>query len=92
MSNVTAEFVDFAALEAGWSIGRTTAYDLIRQGKIRSITLRREGNLRGKRLVEVASVRQLLAACPTDIDPKLSAQLRKTRQGEKSVRTRKPNA
>lgn len=80
------EWVDPAGLKEGWGIGRSFAYDLIREGKIRSITLRREGCLRGKRLIEVKSVRELFASCDSGIDPALSEQLRRARRGEKPTR------
>lgn len=79
------EWVDPAGLKAGWGIGRSQCYKLIREGKIRSITLRREGCLRGKRLIEILSVRELLASCESGIDPALSEQLRRARCGQKPV-------
>ena len=41
-------------------LSRSTLYQLASLGKIRMISLRREGNLRGKRLVAVESVRHYL--------------------------------
>ena len=38
-------------------IGRSLLYELIREGKVRSICLRREGKLGGMRLVSVQSLR-----------------------------------
>jgi hypothetical protein len=72
-----AEFTDFAGLERGWSIKRGQAYELIRDGAIRSVVLRRKGRIRGRRLIQVASVRAWLAAQPTDVDKRFSKQLRK---------------
>jgi hypothetical protein len=74
-----AEFVDLSGLKSGWGIGRSLFYELLKAGKIRSINLRREGRVRGKRLVEVQSVREFLAKCSNNIDPQLSEQLRHTR-------------
>jgi hypothetical protein len=74
-----AEFVDLAGLKSGWGINRTLGYELPRDGRIRSVNLRREGRIRGKRLIEVQSVREFLASCSDNIDPQLSEQLRRTR-------------
>ena len=74
-----AEFVDLAGLRAGWGINRTFGYELMRDGRIRSVNLRREGRLRGKRLIEVASVREYICFVFPDIDPVLSKQLRRVR-------------
>jgi len=41
-------------------LSRSTLYQLAAIGKIRTISLRREGNLRGKRLIAVESVRHYL--------------------------------
>jgi hypothetical protein len=82
------EFVDLNGLEAGYGIGRSHAYLLIRDGAIKSISLRRGGNVRGKRLIEVESVRRFLSTCPADVNPHLSEQLRRARRGEKTVKRR----
>jgi hypothetical protein len=78
-----AEFVDLTGLKVGWGIGRSLCYELLKNGRIRSVNLRREGRRRGKRLIEVQSVREYLASCDNNIDPLLSEQLRRTRRGEK---------
>jgi hypothetical protein len=54
------EFVDCKGLEAGWGIKRSLAYSLLADGLIRGVSLRRRGQLRGKRLFDVASVREFL--------------------------------
>lgn len=54
------EFVDFQGLERKFGIRRSTAYNLVRDGVIRSVSLRRRGRTRGKRLFDVASVRDFL--------------------------------
>jgi hypothetical protein len=41
-------------------LGRSMLYQLASVGKIRTISLRREGNLRGKRLISVESLRHYL--------------------------------
>jgi len=58
--HIDPEFVDFRGLEAGWGIRRSLAYQLLNDGKIRSVSLRRRGRLRGKRLFCVHSVREFL--------------------------------
>ena len=55
-----AEFVDCKGLEAGWGIKRSLAYALLSEGAIRGVSLRRDGQLKGKRLFDVASVRSYL--------------------------------
>jgi len=54
------EFVDCKGLEVGWGIKRSLAYSLLADGLIRGVSLRRRGQLRGKRLFDVASVREFL--------------------------------
>jgi len=54
------EFVDFRGLEAGWGIKRSLAYALLADGAIEGVSLRRRGQLRGKRLFNVDSVRAFL--------------------------------
>jgi hypothetical protein len=56
------EFVDCKGLETGWGIKRSLAYSLLADGLIRGVSLRRRGQLRGKRLFDVASVRTYLAS------------------------------
>ena len=76
------EFVDLTSLKTNFGIGRSLCYELLKEGRISSVNVRREGRLRGKRLIEVESVRQFLASCSHQIDPLLSEQLAKTRRGE----------
>ena len=78
-----AEFVDLTDLKVGFGIGRSLCYELLKHRRIRSVNLRRDGRLRGKRLIEVQSAREYLASCGDSIDPLLSEQLRRTRRGEK---------
>jgi hypothetical protein len=59
-SHLDPEFVDCKGLEAGWGIKRSLAYSLLADGLIRGVSLRRRGQLRGKRLFDVASVRAFL--------------------------------
>ena len=57
------EFVDFVGLEKKFGIRRSTAYNLLKDGVIRGVSLRRRGRTRGKRLFDVQSVREYLKAC-----------------------------
>ena len=60
--HIDPEFVDCKGLEAGWGIKRSLAYQLLADGVIKGVSLRRRGQLRGKRLFSVDSVRQFLAS------------------------------
>ena len=44
------------------SLGRTALYEGIREGRIKSISLRKKNTARGRRLVSVASLREYLAS------------------------------
>jgi len=55
-----AEFVDAPGLQARFGIKRSLAYTLMGEGAIKGVSLRRHGQLKGKRLFEVASVRAYL--------------------------------
>jgi hypothetical protein len=61
-SHFNPEFVDCKGLEAGWGIRRSLAYQLLADGAIKGVSLRRRGQLRGKRLFSVDSVREFLRA------------------------------
>lgn len=43
-----------------FSIGRSSLYNLLNEGKLRSVSLRIRGNLRGKRLISAESLRMLM--------------------------------
>lgn len=58
--HIDPEFVDCKGLEAGWGIKRSLAYQLLNDGKIQGVSLRRRGQSRGKRLFSVDSVRNFL--------------------------------
>ena len=60
--HIDPEFVDCQGLQAGWGIRRSLAYQLLADGKIRGVSLRRRGRTRGKRLFDVSSVREFLRA------------------------------
>jgi hypothetical protein len=71
-----AEFVDAHSLRFMFGIGRSLAYQLLSEGAIRSISLRRKGNTRGKRLFEVATVREFLSKQDGDVSPAFSERMR----------------
>jgi hypothetical protein len=54
------EFVNTDGMLAVFGIKRSLAYDLLGQGKIRGVSLRRQGKQRGKRLFVAQSVRDYL--------------------------------
>ena len=58
--HIDPEFVDCRGLEAGWGIKRSLAYQLLADGKIKGVSLRRRNQIRGKRLFSVDSIRQFL--------------------------------
>ena len=58
--HIAPEFVDCKGLEAGWGIKRSLAYQLLNDGKIQGVSLRRRGAIRGKRLFSVDSIRAFL--------------------------------
>ena len=59
-SRVDPEFVDFVGLRQLFGIKRSLAYQLMANGEIKSVSLRRRGTVRGKRLFSVDSCRQFL--------------------------------
>jgi hypothetical protein len=73
---IDPEFCGLRELEARFGIKRSTAYNLIAEGAIRSVVLRRKGTIKGRRLCDVASVRKFLALLPSDVSPVLSANCR----------------
>ena len=74
---VDPEFVDFAGLYALYGIKRSLGYQLIAQGLIRSVTLRRRGALKGKRLIDARSVRELIAAAPEKTSARFSKEMKR---------------
>jgi hypothetical protein len=54
------EFVDSYGLKVGFGISRSLAYVLAQAGLIQSVSIRRPGTARGKRLWRVSSVRRYL--------------------------------
>ena len=55
------EFLDARGVEARYSIRRSLLYELHHGGHIESVSLRRRGQSRGKRLFSVDSIRSFLA-------------------------------
>ena len=56
------EFLDARGVEARFSIRRSLLYELHNGGHIKSVSLRRRGQSRGKRLFSVDSLRKFLAS------------------------------
>ena len=56
------EFLDARGVEARFSIRRSLLYELHNGGHIKSVSLRRRGQTRGKRLFCVDSIREFLRA------------------------------
>ena len=54
------EFLDVRGVEARFSIRRSLLYELHKGGDIKSVSLRRRGQSRGKRLFSVDSIREFL--------------------------------
>ena len=56
------EFLDARGVEGRFSIRRSLLYELHNGGHIKSVSLRRRGQSRGKRLFSVDSIREFLHA------------------------------
>lgn len=56
----SAEWLRPADVRHAYGIGRSLLYELIREGMVRSICLRREGRRGGMRLVSAASLRDYI--------------------------------
>jgi hypothetical protein len=82
-----AEFADAHTLRSLFGIGRSLAYQLNNEGLIRSVSLRRRGNIRGKRLFNVASVREFLSKQDGSVSPAFSERMRNAQK--RSARARK---
>ena len=59
-SQLDPEFCDFRGLDRLFGIKRSLGYQLLADGLIKSVSLRRRGQIRGKRLFSVDSVRAYL--------------------------------
>jgi hypothetical protein len=61
-SQIEPEFIDVDGLRRAFGIKRSLAYQLLADGAIKGVSLRRRGRIRGKRLFSVDSVRAFLHA------------------------------
>jgi hypothetical protein len=61
-SQIDPEFVDLEGLWRGFGIKRSLAYQLLADGLIKGVSLRRRNRVRGKRLFSVDSVRAYLSS------------------------------
>lgn len=75
----TPEFVDFHGLRRLFGIPRSTAYELIDAGEIRSVSLRKKGRAKGRRLIDCQSVRAMFARC-ADCNNDRSVEVGRSRQ------------
>ena len=57
-----AEFMDANGVKAHFGISKPMAYQLWHAGDIESVSIRKQGKLRGKRLFVVQSIRDFLAS------------------------------
>ena len=60
---VIPEFCDSKQLKPLFGLSRSHAYLLASEGKIRSVCLRREGTVRGRRLFDCESIRRYFNKC-----------------------------
>jgi hypothetical protein len=60
--NLYPEFAGHSKMRELFDLSRTHLYRLSSEGKIRSVSLRERGKTRGRRLYDVQSVRDFLAA------------------------------
>ncbi len=54
------EFGDHRTCRALFNISRSSLYELVEEGRIRSISVRKRGNTRGRRLFDLESIRAYL--------------------------------
>jgi len=59
-TNALPEFGRWRDVERLFGIKRGTLYNLVAEGKIKSVSMRRKGNIHGCRLFHLASVSQYL--------------------------------
>ncbi len=62
-ATLTAEWIDEKNVIRIFGISRTPLYNLRKAGKIRSTSIKTDGASYGKRLYNVASIREFIAAC-----------------------------
>ncbi len=63
VDGLTPEFTDHRGVTRLFGICRSKAYQMADQGLIRSVSLRRPGQTKGKRLFDIASIRACIARC-----------------------------
>lgn len=59
-SNLTPEFGDHKIVRQMFSIGRSHLYKLGKEGKIKTVSLRERGKIKGRRLYVLDSIRDYL--------------------------------
>ena len=62
VAGIKPEWLRFPDATRLYGIGRSSLYELINDGRIKSVVLRRKGNIRGIRLLSVASLDALLTS------------------------------
>jgi len=77
---IDPEFVDFVGLRELFGIKRSLAYVLLRDGAIQGVSLRRRGQVRGKRLFSVDSVREFLRA-RMEVRNEIASKTKRARTG-----------
>jgi len=77
MDTEAIEFGTFPKLEAMFSIKRSTAYELLADGEIKSRYVRQRGSRTGVRLIDFASVREYLSRAPGEPTKEIVALKRK---------------
>jgi hypothetical protein len=78
------EWLDVPGATRAVSLGRSYLYQLIHDGSVRSICVRKPGCVKGKRLISAASLFEFLARQPSDITPeaRLIAQRAQAKSAE----------
>jgi hypothetical protein len=79
------EFIGVRDFCAAFGVGRSTLYHLLDEGAVRSISLRLKGRTRGKRLIDVQSVREYFARQPNGAHPAALAHARKARAAHRKT-------
>ena len=88
--NGLPEFLDLNGAKHVSSLGRSYLYKLISDGAIRSVCLRSEGRIRGKRLIQTSSLLNFLRRQPDDVTPEM--RLHAQRMGKKSHAAKRQKA
>jgi Helix-turn-helix domain len=60
---VRPEFTDAKGVKLLFGLSRSTVYQLAAEGAIKSVSLRRRGNVRGRRLFNCDSIREFIEKC-----------------------------